>query len=293
MGCSDATDGGDVTDDEAAATAGPVTAETTTVKGTELSVRAGLMTVWVDAIALPTLQSGKQVVRITGRASRNLASAFSFVPDDAYGVATVVGKRGFEVVLTTPSEQNTLLSGSSILVDLVPASAKKEHYTAQIALAPRFVRFTGSNKIFVLDPVNPIYYRDGETNLRYRGSASLQGYTASFSAFADDDGDPLVTKVSSQRYQFDWTFTKLMLAIDPPKDPIHFAAMVNGLNYTKDAAIGLTVSSAGLTTADPYAVWPTATCDKTVSACVKGKPAGTVDYADCGSYRQVSICQPL
>jgi hypothetical protein len=250
------------------------------------------MTVWVDAVALPAVRAGKQVVRITGRASRNLASAFSFVPDDLYGATKIVGKRGFEVVLETTGEQNTLLSGSSILVDLVPSTAKKETYTARIAIEPRFARFTGSNKIFVQESIKPVYYRDGVRNLRYRGSASLDGYTASFSAITDDEGDPVVSKVSSQRYQFDWTFDRLMLAVDPPKDPVHFAAMVNGLNYTKDAGINIAVSSVGLTTADPYLVWPAPACEAKVSACVKGKPAGTLDYADCGSYRQVSTCVP-
>ncbi len=291
LGCSGGASEREIGDDEAATTAGPVTAETAVATGSELKVRANLLTVWVDAVALPATDNGKQIVRITGRASRNLKSAFSYVPDDAYAKARVTKKRGFEVVLETRGEQNALLSGASIFLSLVPSTAtKKESYTARIALEPRFGRYEGSSKIFVQDAIKPIYYRDNVTNLRYRGNAALDGYTASFDAYANDEGDPVVTKVSSQRYQFDWTFTSLMIAADPPKDAVHFLAMVNGFTYAKSAGIDLAVSSIGLTSADAYDVWPSPQCEKAVKTCVKGKPASTIDYGECGTYGQVAVC---
>ncbi len=119
--------------DEAADTeaAGPPTAAAAHDNSDSCELRgpAGNMTVWVDRAVQIRLVSGEPHAIVKGRASRNLDSAFSFVPDDAFGEAALVGARRFEVTLRAGHEINSIASGLPLLVTLSAPSNPQTQYT--------------------------------------------------------------------------------------------------------------------------------------------------------------------
>jgi hypothetical protein len=166
--------------DEAADTevAGPPTAAAAddNSDSCELRVRAGNMTVWVDRAVQIRLVSGEPHAIVKGRASRNLDSAFSFVPDDAFGGAALVGARRFEVTLRAGHEINSA-SGLPLLVTLGAPSDPQTQYTLQLSIRPAFSKFEGTAPLFVSATTRPIFIgRDEADPLRY--ATRVKGSTA-------------------------------------------------------------------------------------------------------------------
>ncbi|MCA9592209.1 MAG: hypothetical protein KC776_02835 [Myxococcales bacterium] len=246
----------------------------------ELRVRTGVTTLWVRKLA--TVDAGPAGPRVTihARTSRNLASAFSWVPDDAFGTTNVVSARKLEVVLDEGHEINTLLSGMPILVNIDTTTGSPNHYTARFQLVPRLGSFHGSSALHPSTVVRPVYVRDEQNPLRYRGHVRGDDALSALSV----SGAVSVNPVSTTEVDFDWTYESLMAAGFPAGNTITLAAEP----LEKHAELELKVLSLSMTTLDPYSVWPDPECQAEVSQCIAAT-AGA-DLGDCGSYREVQVC---
>ncbi len=246
----------------------------------ELRVRTGVTTLWVRKLATVDVGPTGPRVTIHARTSRNLASAFSWVPDDAFGTTSVVSARKLEVVLDEGHEINTLLSGLPILVNIDTTTGSPSHYTARFQLVPRLGSFHGSSALHPSTVVRPVYVRDEEDPLRYRGHVRGDDALSTLSV----TGAMSVNPLSATEVDFDWTYEGLMAAGFPASNVITLSAAP----LEKQAALDLKVLSLSMTTLDPYSVWPDPECKAEVSQCIAAT-AGA-DLGDCGSYHEVQVC---
>jgi hypothetical protein len=237
-------------------------------------------------------RNGQRVLVVTGSANRDLESAFSWVPDDAFGETTLLTKRKLEIVLRDGHEINSILSGLPINLSLTAKTGQTKEAYARIALAPAFARFTGSSSLQIDKPIRPIFIDSAENNLRYRGQVSATSPIAEMSVFTDDNSGPVIARVDADTFRFDWEYAAFALAADPHTEAVHFSAeLENGKTRTKHADIDVLVTSVDLTTDDPYEAWPTPPCEEAVYWCVVGaRQNGQTDLGDCGDYREVSRC---
>ena len=270
--------------------AGPDTAEQLDdgkADSVELRVRAGVTTLWMRKVALVDVGPGGQPrVTLQGRTSRDLASAHSWVPDDGFGTSSVVSARKFEVVLDDGHEINTLLSGLPIHVSLETKTGSVKSYTARMRLVPRLARFSGSSALHPSTVVDPIYVRDPNDTLRYRGTLRSDKPLTALSVLAGEaGGDAVTTSLGPTDWKFDWTYGGLALAAFPAGDQILFSSTPA---LEKKAEFELRVLSLSLTTKAPWEAWPDPACEPEVAACI-GATAGE-DLGACGSYREVSRC---
>ena len=153
-------------------------------------------------------------------------------------------------------------------------------------IAPRFFDFRGSTGIWIDEEVNPLYVVQGNSNLLYRGRASVQSDWLTVTA---PDGIPSV--YGRPNYRLDWTYPKVYQAMDPHTVPLTFSAGYdNGVEMQKTARLVARVTEFALTDGDAYDVWPTPACEPAVYNCYHSAPAGTTDFGHCGTYRQVQRC---
>ncbi len=257
---------------------------------TELRARAGALTVWFQPVLTSRLIDNRVRWVASGRASRDLAGVFSFVPDDAYAQATLTGPRTFELILDDASELNTVLSGTRLLVRFDVVGSTEAVY-AGVQFAPRFGNLTGTSRMSVTPEVVPVYAHGG---LTYRGRARTTSAAAILSASTPDDATFLLSRRAvAGQWNVDLSFESLALALSTPgvnADKVEFTLNENGTLRSKRAVLTATVSGLELTTADPYEVWFPTRCTTPVRACLNALPVGTTDFGDCGSYREVDAC---
>ncbi len=234
----------------------------------------------------PTLESraGRWVLR--GTASQDLSAVFSFVPDDAFGQATLTGARTFEVSFDSMSELNTVLSGLRLLVNLTPVGARKA-ITLGIDLAPRLTSMAGSTRVMLPTPeVAPVFARGG---LTYRTTAR----TAVSLLTRVSNGAQFSARTPPGEYNVDFTFDALRSGLDDGAAGrrVQFVATATtGVLRTKTALLTAAVKAVQVTTGDPYQAWPSASCTEPVRTCLAATSIGATDFGDCGTYRQVNRC---
>ena len=233
-------------------------------------------------------REGTRALIIRATANRYLSGVMSFVPDDAFGEANIISERRFELVLREGHELNTVLSGLPLFVRVDTFTGTPRSYTARIVIAPRFFDFRGDSGIWIDEAVKPIYVVQGNSNLLYRGRASVSGYVDWLSVTAPD-GIPQV--YGRPNYRLDWSYPALYQAIDPHTVPLTFSAGAdNGVDMQKTARLVARVTEFAVTDGDAYDVWPSPDCDPAVYSCYHSQPAGTTDFGHCGTYRQVQRC---
>lgn len=233
-------------------------------------------------------RDGVRALILRGTTNRYLKSVHSFVPDDAFGQASIISERRFEVVLHEGHELNTVLSGLPLFVSIETFTGSPTQYTARVEVSTRFYDFWGSSSIWVDEVVQPFYAVNGTDNIVYRGSVDT---LASNLAATAPDGAPAVAPVDADTYRLDWSYADLHDAIDPHTERITFTAtQADSTTVSKSGRLVARVIGLALTSGDPYQVWPTPACDPAVLACVQSQPAGTTDFAACGSFRQVQRC---
>ena len=219
----------------------------------ELRVRIDGMTLWVDTFARVEGEGDERVYVIDGRASRNLASVHSWVPDDAFGQAEVVSARSFEVRLTSGHEQNTLLSGMPIFVDLTSTTGEPAH--AAIWLSPRATRFAGSYKLYVHTAIEPVW-SGGE--LSYRGQVTVPAGWQTSATVAGSSA-PAVFSLDARHAGIDYTFDQVSRAM--VGTPITITAGDGDEVVQKAVGLSPRAVRIGLTRRDPREVWPPAQAD--------------------------------
>ncbi|GHH00374.1 hypothetical protein [Comamonas sp. JC664] len=236
-------------------------------------------------------RNGRRVLVIRGTTNRYLKDVFSFVPDDAFGTASIISERRFEVVLEEGHELNTMLSGMPLFVSIDTFTGAPTRYYAQLVLSPRFFDFRGPNSIAVHENVDPVYVRNaaGTDNLMYRGRVDS---AATSLTVTGPDGTPVVTRVDAGTFQLDWRYPAVYQAVDPHTDPLTFTATLNsGAVASKTARLVVRVTGLAISTHnDPYITWPTPACQPPVYHCIHAQPAGTLDFGACGTHRQVQRC---
>ncbi len=246
----------------------------------ELRVRIDGLTVWFD----PAMVADDGAYVLHGRASRNLDAAFSWVPDDAFATTTITGKRTFEVRFAPGYELNTLTSGLPIFVDLDPTTG--EGATAAVWVAPRLTAITGSSRIYLHTAIDPVWVA---YELVYRGRATLASGWGELSTWTEAGPAPQAVALGGRAWRFDGGYDALAGAL---AGGLRAQAHRDGVVAEKSASVALRVTRLGLTRDGAADVW-TRTCDADVAACLAALPAGTVDTASCGRYREVLACGGL
>jgi len=289
LGCSAGAEGDDLAaEQEDAVTVGQSTAFAQ-VNAATAQVRVAGLTLTIDDAVVVRRDGNGMTATLKLRTSRDLVSAFSFVPDDAFGTARLTGPRTVEIDLAGGYELNSILSGLPLFVSLETKTGDVRRFEARVDLASRFFDFRGSSSLFVDAPVRPVLVRGGGDNLRYRGTARAPQAT-SLSISTDDDAEPTVSALGAGRFQFDWSYPLFEIVVDSPEADVTFAANVpvNRL-VTKRARAKIEVAAVGLTKLSAYDVWPSPSCAARVKACVAA--AGTSpDLGHCGAYREVAPC---
>ncbi len=247
----------------------------------EVRARIEGLTVWMDPAAY-RVASGAWIVE--GRASRNLAEVFSFVPDDAFAEAAITGKRTFTLTFRDGHELNTMLSGLPLFVKVTPVTGAPA--TAAVWLQPELARISGSTKINLHSAIEPVWV-GGE--LAYRGVATTTNGWAGLAVTVSGGVAPTVRARTARTSELDWAFDGLLASADASSDRVRVTASRQGVVVEKTAAIDFAVQRLALTRRDPYEVWQR-DCDDDVRACLIALPDGAVDAGDCGSYREVQAC---
>lgn len=223
-------------------------------------------------------------LEVEGRANRDLASTFSFVPDDAFGEATLVNARTFRVAWAQDHEINTALSGTPLLVRLDLADGTSA--TAQVTVDLRTRDLGGARPIGVVEPLRPVFVDDPVSTLRYR---------MRFTTYDADDAwirHPSAATTETQGtflWKVDWTYEDLIPYLARGRDRMDLHAIAGGATLTRRLRIEPRVAHADLTHGDPYAVWPSV-CEDDIDACLSALPDGTDDFGACGDYRPVQRC---
>ena len=135
--------------------------------------------------------------------------------------------------------------------------------------------------------------RDGLTDLRYRGLATVAEGPTWFSVGTDDDGDPVVARADDTHVECDWTYSALALAMSPTTDPVYFSAgwdAAPARHESKTAHLVPAVAKLAITASDPYDdLVLTPSCAPSVLACI-AEQSGADDLGACGTYRDVRVC---
>ncbi|MFN0248819.1 MAG: hypothetical protein ACKV2T_18160 [Kofleriaceae bacterium] len=262
--------------------AGPATAEALDdikADGGELKIRAGNMTVWVDRDVVVRRENNAPVLVVRGRASRTLTGAFSFVPDDAFGEARLVGPRSFEVRLRAGHEINSIASGLPLLVDLDAGSDPDTNYTVKLDLRPSLAKFQGASSIFIARTMRPIFIGRDETDpLRYAADIST---TAAPLTVANGGNASVVP--ANGGFDVLFSYSDLEAAWNTGTKVAFSAA-----GKTKSATVEARITKLAMTTEDPYEAFPPARCNQEAYNC--SLEFQGVDLQTCGDYRVVSDC---
>lgn len=273
----DSTDEADVSlDDEGKADA-----------ATETRVRTGETSLWVrNEFKRETRADGRQVFVVRGRTSRDLnEDGTAFVFDDVKGDWAKLSTRSFEV--TYAADDLGFLEGQDHFIrnNFKPSAGRPDWLTARIAARTRLTGFTGSGTWLSSDVVPVIY--GGQVVWRVSGNASSKLYGLRVKV-----GDLYL-----QPRQLDDTHWEVDLSRDDvfaltgTATSIEVEVDLSSGTKTKKAKLVLKLAKLGMTSEDPYEVWPPVTCTDDVRECLEGLPAGALDTAECGEALYVQQCQ--
>lgn len=246
----------------------------------ELYVRAGETSLWVDKAFVRATRDGASGLVMNGRTSRNLTDGMGFVFDDVYGAWRQNSARTFDL-WWTDSELASLIIGVNQFVRLqfVHSSSRPDSLTARVVARARMTSFSGTGSYLFTDVVPVV--SGGRTVLRVRGSATEN----ILEVRAEIGPDLIESKITDARH----------FAIDLPLDrAIPFLHSGADLEVSVRTATGnrikrgkmvLVVKKLGLTTGDAYDVWPAQTCEDEVRACLASSPSDA-----CGEAIEVNAC---
>jgi hypothetical protein len=250
------------------------------VEGTELKLRTGDTSVWVTQ----DLARRGNVFVMSGRASRNVNNGLGFVIDDPYGDFAKKTARTWEVTWPT-NYVHTLMDGTNqfVRLDFPHSSGRPDSLTVRAFVHPRLSTFTGSSKIYLTADLTPVVY-GGVTVYRLKGKTTGANFvvmaTAGTQALTD------VRRTSDTAFEID-----LQPEVIFNDQPVTITTIINGVTLTKTTHIGLSIKKLGLTSDDPYELWPRPTCTSAKKACLVGLGDGVLDLAPCGEAIEVLACQ--
>lgn len=246
----------------------------------ELRSRSGELSVWLQRGATFETREGRSVLVVRGRASRNLEGVFSFVPDDAFGTGHVVSARKFEIWLETGSELNSILSGLPLFVrvNAIGGVMVQSRFDLAVVLSG----FSGSSRVFLDATAAPIY----DNGLRYQTAVRVPATTTRVVATS---GGAALSKLADGRFAAEWEYDALVAVLKSGRASKLTVNVTPG-NYTKSAALSVSVTDLQTTLGDPYEVWPSPVCSAEAQTCVDATPLEITNLSACGTYRLVNRC---
>jgi hypothetical protein len=256
--------------------------ETKADTATELSVRAGDTTLWVNK----SVARRGDVYVLRGRTSRNITDGNGFIFDDVYGDFAKKTARTFE--LTWPvSTARGLADGVDqfIRMQFVHSSTRPDSLTARVVVRPRLVTFTGSTKIYLVAELTPVVY--GGT-VAYRLQGHTYGSNTGIRALIDGVELSDVRRVDNEKFVVDLQ-PEQAFALTAGGDIQIIADFTTG-GVDKHATLGLGLKKLGMTSGDVETVWPPLQCTSGVRSCLQGLSDGSLDLGGCGVAVEVNAC---
>jgi hypothetical protein len=241
----------------------------------DLRSRAGNTSVWMESAGVASREGDAWVLRMRGRTSRNLAGAFSFVPDDAFAEARVVGPRSFELVVRAGHELNSLLSGLPLLVRLDTTDGAS--LTARVTLGLRWSSFRGSSAVRLDERVRPIAVRGGD-RLAYRSDVHATSTTLTVQGTS-----ATVVQSGARDFTADLDYARVEQLLTA-RTRVTFQARPG---TSKSALLEVFPALLDTTLLDPYDAWPAEACTPELYTCANDV---TSELASCGTYREVQRC---
>ncbi|CAN5495712.1 hypothetical protein BH09MYX1_BH09MYX1_18350 [soil metagenome] len=263
--------------------AGPGTVYVSGVAGESISARATTFTLTFSTPARVETRSGGKVVILSGRSSRNIASMFSYVPDDAFGEVVLKSPRTFDVILREGHELNTMLSGMPLRLGIDTATGTPTHFEAALHFGATFGALAGDSHLRVSEVVPVLVGADAET-LVYRASITTTITPQSITV-----AGATTTKRSARKYDADFDYGALF-ATASASTPVSFVAQyASPATTTAKPILGL--RALGLTVKTIDEAWPI-TCAAAVKSCIARitKASGT-DFGECARARDVETCK--
>lgn len=250
------------------------------VEGAELKLRTGETSVWVTQ----NLARRGNVFVMSGRASRNVNSGLGFVMDDPYGDFAKKSARTWEVTWPTNYVRG-LIEGTNqfVRLDFPHSSGRPDSLTVRAVVRPRLSTFSGSSKIYLTAELTPVVY-GGITVYRLKGKTT--GANASIAVTAGTQALTDVRRTSDTAFEIDLAEDVVFQDL-----PVTISAVVGSATVTKTTHVGLSIKKLGLTSEDPYELWPRPTCTSSKKACLTGLGDGAIDLAACGEAIEVRACQ--
>ncbi len=254
---------------------------------TETRVRTGETSVWVrNEIRRETRADGRQVFVVRGRTSRDVTDGTAFVFDDVVGDWAKLSARTYEVTYAT--DDGGLLDGQDHFVRLhfKPSAGRPDVLTTRVVARPRLGSFSGTGLSLAAD-VKPIVVA-GRGVFRITGTASTKIY--GLRVRAGDVSLSDIKVIGDKKFQVD-LLRDHVTAIAGTTAELTFEVDLSSGTKTKKAKLSLRLAELGITSDDPYEVWPPMTCTETVSACLQSLPDGALDLSSCGETVEVRACE--
>ena len=255
------------------------------VEGAELKLRTGETSVWVTKDLVRRQGANGPEFALAGRASRNVTGGLGFVIDDPYGDFAMKTARTWEV--TWPANYvTTLLDGVNqfVRLDFVHSNGRPDALTVRAQVRPRLSSFAGSSKIYLTAELTPVVY-GGRTVYRLKGKTT--GANTAIAAAAGTQALTDVRRLGSTEFHVD--LEKEVVFEDAPVTIT--AVLGTGISVTKTVRVGLSIKKLGLTSDDPYELWPRPTCTASKKTCLQGLGDGALDLSACGEAIEVDACR--
>ncbi len=262
-----------------------VTDNTADVVGGELKLRTGETSVWVTKELVRREGANGPEVVLRGRASRNVTGGQSFVIDDPYGDFAKKTARTWEVVWPAHDIAG-LLDGTNqfVRLDFVRSNGRPDALTVRAQVRPRLLSFAGSSKIYLTAELTPVI-SGGRTVYRLTGKTT--GANASLVVTAGTQSLTDVQRLTNTEFQID-----LEKEVVFDNAPVTITTILaNGDAVTKTVHVGLSIKKLGLTSDDPYELWPRPACTAAKKACLQSLGDGALDLAACGEAIDVDACR--
>jgi hypothetical protein len=254
---------------------------------TEVSVRAGETTLWVNkTVAFREGANGQEFV-LRGRTSRTLTDGHGYIFDDVYGDFAAKSARVFE--LTWPlSTVRGLADGVDqfISMSFTHSSSRPDGLTARAVVRPRLTTITGSSKIYLVAELTPVMVA-GE--VVYRISGRTYGANTGIRLVLDNVDVGTVTRDGAERFSIDVAPNLLLTQIASNTELQIIADFPTG-GVDKRAHLGLALKKLAMTSGDVEAAFPPVSCTAPVQACLEALPDSALDLASCGEAIKVNAC---
>jgi len=254
---------------------------------TELTVRAGDTTLWVNkTVALRDGANGPEFV-LRGRTSRTLTDGRGYIFDDIYGEWFQKGGGGLGLTGWAWGVLG-LVAGFDQLIGLnfTHSSSRPDALTARAVVRPRFTAFTGSSKIYLVAELQPVVVA-GE--IVYRITGRTYGANTGIRLVIDSVDVGQVTRDGTERFTIDLPPNVAVAQIASGAELQIIADFPTG-GVDKRTHLRLALKKLAMTAGDASSAFPPVSCTAATRSCLEALPDDTLDLASCGEAVKVNAC---